>query len=549
MRTLKTKDAIINAMPKPTDRDIAEMNKCFTPYIFYRDNENRNERECWCTYCNKHYTVDKMPRTDDCTIREFCSRQHNDMGICPKCKTRAMMKQTGRAKDCKSLTEWKRVVVVSPVGKNQVFLNCTYAVKRYRNQKYIHNPSFETGTIYYLTPGAAREFKSKYTWDYAKTEFREIKNISEPYTKTWSYNIARAEKRGYGMIGRDKLNNTFLKYSQLGEFEDEFPNEFHRSDCCGYFIEIPTVKYLAMYSKYPCMEMMIKMGFYSFVFQYVYLKKPMKRYVDWSGKTPIEVFKMNRVQFNEFKENYNGIGDFLVYQNLKNIKNTSYKSAIELCELFGNELALKAAEKIKKYNLNFTHTLNYLKKQAQRKGDKPQYQLTANHWTDYITFATELKYDFSRKDVLFPKKLKQAHDNASDAVVRVHDKQNFQKYQKRYEKLKKLYEYDNGKYCITIPMGINDIVEEGKVLKHCVGGYAARHIDGKTTILFMRKSNNPSNRLVTIELNESDRRICQNYGVGDRRVTKEEKAFIDEWIAWVRAGSKRKKNKKAAAAA
>ena len=43
--------------------------------------------------------------------------------------------------------------------------------------------------------------------------------------------------------------------------------------------------------------------------------------------------------------------------------------------------------------------------------------------------------------------------------------------------------------------------------------------------------------------------ICQNYGYKDRRVSEKEKEFIEKWIAWVRAGSRRPKKKKTASAA
>lgn len=123
----------------------------------------------------------------------------------------------------------------------------------------------------------------------------------------------------------------------------------------------------------------------------------------------------------------------------------------------------------------------------------------------------------------------------------------YAKYQKRYAALEKRYAFSNGEYQIVIPKGVNDIIEEGKILSHCVGGYAERHMKGKTTILFMRKCNAPAERLVTIEVKGN--RICQNYGFHDRKVSPAEQKFINTWIEWVRAGSHRTKDKKAAGAA
>ena len=69
-------------------------------------------------------------------------------------------------------------------------------------------------------------------------------------------------------------------------------------------------------------------------------------------------------------------------------------------------------------------------------------------------------------------------------------------------------------------------------------------MEGETTIVFLRKCNAPEERLVTVEVSDSDKRICQRYGYRDRQCTEAEKTFLDRWIAWVRAGSKRPKQKK-----
>ena len=89
-----------------------------------------------------------------------------------------------------------------------------------------------------------------------------------------------------------------------------------------------------------------------------------------------------------------------------------------------------------------------------------------------------------------------------------------------------------------------EIRAEGKWLHHCVGGYAGRHIEGKLTICFMRSVTDPGTPYVTIEM-QGDK-IIQAHGYkndvgkeGPRTVHKE---FFDTWLAWVKAGSPRKKD-------
>ena len=160
---------------------------------------------------------------------------------------------------------------------------------------------------------------------------------------------------------------------------------------------------------------------------------------------------------------------------------------------------------------------------------------------------------------MFPKKLKTTHDEAVAVRKQIrfenekksqaeklrkeqdalNDKNN--SYAKRYKKLQKAYEYSDRKYCVVIPKGATEIVLEGRALSHCVGGYAERHIKGKTPILFMRNVENTEEALVTIELNEESLTVIQAHGKKNRDPSDEEQAFIDKWLK----NAKRRKNKKA----
>ena len=93
-----------------------------------------------------------------------------------------------------------------------------------------------------------------------------------------------------------------------------------------------------------------------------------------------------------------------------------------------------------------------------------------------------------------------------------------------------------------------EIKREGEILKHCVGGYAERHLNGKTTILFLRRADKPDRPLVTIEI--MGRRIVQVHGFRNEREACEEnpmklppevlyKDFFDGWKDWVKRGSPR----------
>lgn len=548
----KTKDAILKHMPELDEEDLKRINSAFTPYLFYRNHDKEGYRECVCTECGERFSYNFLRRTQGPEHIEFLQKKHNDISSCPHCGKTVYMKEMGRSKKCRNLNEWKRIVLFKPVNKNTVYAIGVYANKDYDGADYLTKPCVSIDTVYYATQNRVRMFKCRYDYTYLglnDNEFYELKTVCEPFTKTFYYN--HSYTYGYTVENLDKLNGTFMQYAvgkSMNVFEKEYPKWLRRQYCYGVSGEMPLIKYIMLASLYPSLERLLKIGLSDFVCNFV-SGKPMKRFIDWEASTPQKMFGMNKAEFREFREHYYDENDFKVYQILRRvIKGCKYEAATTLCSEFGNEAALRIAQAVKKEELSLTHTVNYLNKNTETQ-ETCALGRTAILWTDYIRFAEQLKYDLKSGDVAFPKKLQDAHDKASAAVTALLDEKKMEQYRSRYEKLRKMYEYADGKYQIVVPLGIQDIVEEGKVLHHCVGGYAERHMKGATTILFLRKCEAPNTRLVTVEVWDRNKCICKIHGLRNRNPSNEEKAFINEWIAWVRAGSKRKKQKKAAEAA
>jgi hypothetical protein len=65
---------------------------------------------------------------------------------------------------------------------------------------------------------------------------------------------------------------------------------------------------------------------------------------------------------------------------------------------------------------------------------------------------------------------------------------------------------------IVLPQSVEDIVREGKLQNHCVGGYADRHAEGKLHILFLRKIAEPTVPYYTMEVSTNGNiRQCRGY--------------------------------------
>ena len=92
---------------------------------------------------------------------------------------------------------------------------------------------------------------------------------------------------------------------------------------------------------------------------------------------------------------------------------------------------------------------------------------------------------------------------------------------KRYEGLCKRYQAAAGGYIIRPARDAGEIIMEGRILHHCVGGnnYLSSHDKGRSTILFLRSEKNPKKPYITIEIRGTH--IVQWYGAHDKKPNEE----------------------------
>lgn len=563
MRELKKMATIIKNAPAITDEEVEVINRSFEPYIFYKNDKKDRAQHCICSRCRKHFTVSELQRILTPEDREFLSATHNKFVKCPKCGVTAQKKQIGVVKSCSRLWDYSRTVFVKRRSENEVYLIYTYNTKGYlepphyeagkglvQSVKYDTLPRYEVNAIYYLTPNQQRIFKRNWysdMWDETK--------IKEPYNKNLVYNFSR--NKGYWLVGTEKFENTFLKYFDLSKYKELWER------CTGGYSEIPYCKIISLFARYKSLEFLEKQGFDDFVFRMLIKESEAPTLYDWQATTPYKFFKkLSKSEIKELKGNdVCTRGDVYFYLQMKAVnKKISVEEYVELKKAGGYYFEA-LSKKMRKYKIQIKTMLNFLNKlENGKKVDDFERLKTyrVSTWLDYVEAAEACGYDLSVHNVLFPKKLKTAHDEAVAVREQVrfenekksqaeklrkeqdalNDKNNL--YAKRYKKLQKAYEYADGKYCVVIPKGATEIVLEGRALSHCVGGYAERHIKGKTTILFMRNAENTEEALVTIELDEKSLTVIQAHGKKNRDPSAEEQAFIDKWLKNV----KRRKNKK-----
>ena len=98
----------------------------------------------------------------------------------------------------------------------------------------------------------------------------------------------------------------------------------------------------------------------------------------------------------------------------------------------------------------------------------------------------------------------------------------------RYKGADKVYHFEKGSYIIRPAKTATEIVDEGRILHHCVGGddYLTRHAKKKSIICFMRRKKSPNKPYITVEVSPEGE-ILQWYGIYD---SKPNEAKIDKWL-------------------
>ena len=145
---------------------------------------------------------------------------------------------------------------------------------------------------------------------------------------------------------------------------------------------------------------------------------------------------------------------------------------------------------------------------------------------------------------LWPRNLMETHDRLTDIFVRRRAEEKRTGYQAGFDRVLAEYgeiQWTDGDLCVLLPKCENDLIQEGKILRHCVGGYGRMHAKGERLIFFIRHYRRPERSYYTLNIQMSGDRPkeIQLHGYGNEHhgVNKEHthkipakvRAFCDRW--------------------
>jgi hypothetical protein len=86
-----------------------------------------------------------------------------------------------------------------------------------------------------------------------------------------------------------------------------------------------------------------------------------------------------------------------------------------------------------------------------------------------------------------------------------------------YRRHTKAFEFEHGDFIVVLPTCGQDLIDEGRNMHHCVGGYVNKIVEGSDYIVFIRRKDNPEQCYLTCEV-DTEGHIRQYYLAYDRNI-------------------------------
>jgi len=545
------------------------INALFPAYIFRRSRTD----EIWTTCCRKHMVVtdeDMMVTTPERNFPAVMWEPHQreqrnrwddaprPTVQCPLCGRMVIVKELRYTGKRDNLSRYRRAVVLRWY-RGALWARAYDCAKHYSRDKgysLTGEPNCKLVGVYRFKPGLA-EATTRCWWDYPFSSVERqdgplVKghwNIHGPFNANAEYGV------GYDVIGLDEIQESPFRYCMAEEAGRKFTKFLeYLTACCFYPRQI---------------EMLMKAGMNDVVHDLV--DRGVKHAIAINWDEPKMPFKLDRQDMKTFLSTSRDIQIIELHNRLK-----GHVSLTECAEWVSRGVNIqKTFQAARKWNLPPEKLIRYLDGYVgcAQYGGMSSLDSALRFWEDYLTAAEAMGYQLHRENVLLPRNLGTAHDEATkkhqaklareraaqqrewerqrkaaqaehDCQVRLAE----EKYEERRQKLEKKYGFAMDSYVIRAPMNKDEVLTEGRKLQHCVGGYADRHIQGKTTILFMRKAKKPDEPWLTIEMNGN--KLVQIHGFKNegihttkgriapdpREVYRE---FLDAWLDWLEKGSRR----------
>lgn len=468
-------------------------------YIFYQYSR-KGAKTGYCTFCGKEVAV-REPR-------------HNKMGRCLRCRHEVTFKSIGKAGTV--VTEDARMYLMQRC-EDGFILREFKGYRRYRKGDY-KNPEVSSWEIRRAVYDKNAKPLNAYYWGlYKQSETRWIKTeFCVPY---W-YGDGRGRVYGKTLptLGARELHRT-------GLIETLQDNQ-----------KIDPEKYLAVYEKIPQLEQLAKARLP------VLVRECIGDYHNFENafKNPhsgslLRLLGIDSQQLKRLREKKGG-RQFLTWLQYEKVTGKCLPD--DAVAWFCKENILPEKLRFITDRMSIVQIYNYIRRQMRETRMKSSEVLTT--WSDYLSMACRLKMDTGDAIIYRVRKLRQRHDELVELCgqkeLAIRAGEILEKYphvEDIYQEVKEIYGYTGKDYAVIVPSRIEEIMDEGEKLHHCVGSsdrYWERIERKESYVMFLRKVSKPDSPYYTLEI-EPDGTVRQKRTMYDRQKAdiKDAEKFLREW--------------------
>lgn len=320
--------------------------------------------------------------------------------------------------------------------------------------------------------------------------WRITKRFREPvfFAPSW-YSASR--DNSYCILNAGAYKKSEMRYCELDSINTVCPME-----------------YLRLYIRHPNIEYLIKAGYHHLLktqYNGWYYQIPtveVSPLVNLKSNNLLKMLDLNRDEFKALRGRERLYDMYLLYRK----DFTGYKPN-ELLEMatayhFQTDTLKEHSDQTGISPLRLTRYLN-------------ENDIESNLYSDYLDQCIRFGYNLHDTAISLPHNFHVIHDRLSMQIEVQETEELLRDFEKNYSD-RLCYEYSDNGLIVRLPRSIEEIIHEGSVLSHCVGGYAERHAKGQTTIVFLRKADEPDKPYYTMEIDKASN-IRQCYGYKNNR--------------------------------
>ena len=505
-------------------------------YLYYKKHGSR--AKIACSACGN--VADKRWKAGISYESQFESvmeePRHGYSGRCPICGAGVKFFAAGRAKTVE--TQKKYIFIGQRYKETGMIIRYIDVQKEWQLEMLVDDTGMVMQGAYERMDGieiarAYFEPGKKLQIDYHKHSYYSGKDFWDDCNLSGNANITIREAAVMPETW-DAMKESFLKYSALEEFRK----------AAG---DVQVIDYLEHYVQTPQIEMLVKMHMIQIV-------KRLVRY-NYGIVVDADSNRMDRflgIRKERIKMLMNELGDTTLLDILQKEKRWgkpwTEEQIRKLTELESGERRLDIRIPLK--YMTMQKFLNRIKKYAGCEFgsgcNKAVHQLyqTARTYVDYLNMREELGYDLHNSVYQYPRDLEASHNkmvlekNREEMSKRQQEvEEKYPMIRKRYKKLRKRYYYEDSEYIIRPARSAGEIVREGQILHHCVGGndYLKNHDKGIGYILLLRFREKPEEPYITIEIDAESNQILQWHGKYNKKPDEDNmKRWINRYEQWLK---------------